>query len=157
MRCACPGDSGDSSFHGGYADDLEVSRPTRLLRSRSDKVYCQLEAVSICSQLGKSVCRSSARMGGYPQLQKGWFVVRKLEFKLLQLKAVPPLMLGAPKETARVQGVRCAELSTCCACPSESVPAEIDYTRPAFKKAYDLLRANLQLLRDLRRCEVFRQ
>jgi hypothetical protein len=36
-------------------------------------------------------------------------------------------------------------------------PAEIEYTRPAFKKAYDLLRANLQPLRDFRRRKVFRQ
>lgn len=35
--------------------------------------------------------------------------------------------------------------------------AEIEYAGPAFEKAYDLLRANLQLLRDFGRREVFRQ
>jgi hypothetical protein len=36
-------------------------------------------------------------------------------------------------------------------------PAEIKYTRPAFKKAYDLLRANLQPLRDFGRRKIFPQ
>ena len=36
-------------------------------------------------------------------------------------------------------------------------PAKIEHTLPAFKKAYDLLRANLQPLRDFGRRKVFRQ
>ena len=36
-------------------------------------------------------------------------------------------------------------------------PTEIEYTCPTFKQAYDLLRTNLQLLRDFSRGKVFRQ
>jgi hypothetical protein len=62
-------------------------------------------------------------------------------------------------KSARVPVERFAEWNTCCACPSESVcvPRRDKHTRPAFKKAYDLLCGNLQLLRDFRRRKVFRQ
>ena len=35
------------------------------------------------------MCRSSARICGYAQRQKGWFVVRELESKVLRLKTAP--------------------------------------------------------------------
>jgi hypothetical protein len=36
-------------------------------------------------------------------------------------------------------------------------PTEIEYICPTFKQAYDLLRTDLQLLRDFGRGKVFRQ
>jgi len=136
MRCACPGDSGDSSFHGGNADDLGVSRPTRL--QRPDKVYCQLEAVSIWSELGKSVCRSSARMCGYAQRQKGWFVVRKLEFKLLQTenRTVPScLVLRKKLQECRLRESQNGILAALVRPSQSAFPAEISTPgRPSKKR-----------------------
>jgi hypothetical protein len=73
---------------------------------------------------------------------------------------VPPrscLALRKELQECRVRDAQNRILAALVCLSRSAFPAEIEYTHPAFKKAYDLLRTNLQLLRDFRRRKVFRQ